>query len=492
MIPETTETCHKTVEDLLHNLTSKFPQLNSLLLQSMKADIGNANSMLPSLVRRLPLDLWQPEPQDLDTISQYLLNFSFESTQSQVARIIFNRLNWNFSSDENTLFLSYEIHLRTAHLICQVASKHVPETVGLTDIIVTSLVKSQNARQQFSHWCWNIASRLRLHCMDLGPRTVQQMIANPTAILTKVPELEGQEALIQGVSESRPLAIYCSLLISLCGHSVPQICEQGMDFMKLLLADSRHAIVIRCLQLVVPLFLGCPESLSTCAKFQVILNGLLNDKTYARHTKDFVVLTNQKPVLQLLADMIQHQVTQYSAFGFQTPTHLIDLWLQCLTHNQNWYTNSNCAHLMDILLKVAYQFPDAWISARNRMQKWVTFESTKAQQSSGFLGFIGGSVSSFSALLQPSAQTLWLSLMILEIEFDLLELQNGIWYELLRQLYLQTKQANINEVLKKVAPLNGLTAFPANSLVVYKLATLITNCAVDSHLFPILCQIFFR
>lgn len=465
-------------------------------MENIKTDlltstVQSKHSLLPYLVRGLPLDQWSPEPSDLDTISQYLLDFPFESTESQIARIIFNHLNWNFNSEGNALFLNFDIHLRTAFLICEVASKHVPETVGLTDIIVTSLVKNQLARQQFSHWCWNMASRLRLHCMDQSRHLIQQMIAQPGDILTRIPELEASPALCQGVGESRPLAIYFSMLISLCGHSVPQICEQGMDYLKLLLNDSRHAIVIRCLQLIAPLFLSCPESLSSCGKFQLILNALMNDKTYARHTKDFVVLTCQKPVLQLLSDMIQAQVIQYSTFGLHTPTHLINLWLQCLTHNQMWYTNPNNVHLVDVLLKVAYQFPDAWFSVRNQLQKFLSVDSTKQIQSSGFMSFIAGGSTPFNAFLQPSHQTPWLSLMCLEIEFDLIELQKGIWYELLRQLYLINKP-NLNEVLKKVTSLHGLVAFQANSLVIFKLVNLITNCPVENYLFPVFCQLFFR
>lgn len=269
--------------------------------------------MLPYLIKALPLENWQPSPADLELLSLWLLNHAFESTESQIARITFSRLNWNFTSDGCALFLPYELHLKTAYLICAVATKHVPETVGLTDILVTSLVKNQTSRQQFSLWCWNMACRLRLHAMDQSRLRVQQMISRPEELLPTVPELEtAEQALCQGVGESRPLAIFLALLITMSGHSVPQICEQGLDFIKLLLNDSRHSMVIRCLELVAPLFLNCPESLSSCDKFQHILTQLCNDKSYSRHTKDFIVLTNPKPVLQLMADMLQAQVGIFS------------------------------------------------------------------------------------------------------------------------------------------------------------------------------------
>lgn len=111
-----------------------------------------------------------------------------------------------------------------------------------------------------------MVSVLRLHSMDQNREIVERTLKNPTEILRHIPELERTQAIYQGVADSRPISLYLSILVSAWGHSVPLICQQGFDQLKLLINDYRHATVIRCLQLITPLFLECPESLSGCNK----------------------------------------------------------------------------------------------------------------------------------------------------------------------------------------------------------------------------------
>lgn len=170
------------------------------------------------------------------------------------------------------LFLPHDIHIRMACLIAEVSSKHVPEVVGSSGISesvrnVSNLVKGQTTRQQFTTWCWNMIALLRLHCMDQSTESIIQTLHNPSDIMKHIPELQQIQAIHQGVSDSRPIALYLSLLCSVWGHSVPQICHKGFMQMQSLLSDYRHSTVIRCIQLVVPLFLECPESLSNCDKY---------------------------------------------------------------------------------------------------------------------------------------------------------------------------------------------------------------------------------
>lgn len=208
---------------------------------------------------------------DFEIAAAWLLNFGYETPESTLARTIFSRLNWNFDATNDDLFLPHDIHIRTACLIAQVSSKHVPETVGTSGISesvrqVSNLVKAQSAKQQFTNWCWNMISVLRLHCLDQNRETVLQTLRNPNESFKLIPELERIQPIFESVSDSRPAALYLSILCTMWGHSVPQICHKGFIQMQLLLSDYRHSIVIRCLHLIAPLFLECPESLSQCEK----------------------------------------------------------------------------------------------------------------------------------------------------------------------------------------------------------------------------------
>ena len=129
---------------------------------------------------------------------------------------------------------------------------------------MSSLGKGPSQKEQFATWCWNMVTILRLHTFDGNKATITNFIQNPSSFLHRIPELEATQTIYQGFSENRPLALYLSLLTSQLGHSLPQICHKGFDIMKQLLADYRHSKVIRCIELIMPLFLETPDSLFTC------------------------------------------------------------------------------------------------------------------------------------------------------------------------------------------------------------------------------------
>lgn len=80
--------------------------------------------------------------------------------------------------------------------------------------------------------------------------------------------------------------------------------------------------------------------------------------------KDLITSDYVGPVVELLGNMIQCQIINYINYGLRSPVLLVNLWLQCLTNNPNWFKDVNAVHLVDLILKVAYQFQDAWYSAK--------------------------------------------------------------------------------------------------------------------------------
>lgn len=303
--------------------------------------------------------------------AKWLVNFGIESRESAMARTIFSRLNWNFNKNTAELFLPYEIHVRMASLIVDVSSKHVPETIGSSGISesvrqMSNLVKGQTPHQQFIMWCWNMISVLRLHAFDQNTDFIRRTIRNPAEALHFVNEMERLPSIAQGVNENRPIAVYISILSTMWGHSVPQICHNGFTQMQNLLNDYRYSTVIRCLQLVTPFFLDCPESLSKCLTFQSILTSILQaDRTYIRMAKDFISCDYPGPVVELFSNMIQAQIIDYYNFGLHTPVMLVNLWLNCLTVSPQWYKDPNSLYIVDVILRIAYQFTDAWITAKH-------------------------------------------------------------------------------------------------------------------------------
>lgn len=241
---------------------------------------------------------------------------------------------------------------------------------------VSSLVKNKAAQEQFLAWCWNMVSLLRLHCMDQSSTVINGMMKNPALILRHVLELERAQQIYQGVTENRPLAVYLAILISTWGHSVPQICHKGFEQIRLLLNDHRYVVVVRCLQLITPLFLECPDSLSRCESFKSILISLIAaDKYYARFTKDQFRPESNTPVTEMVKCMILSQITNYVRYGLASPTLLINIWLQCLTELPNWTKDPAILGLLDAMLGVAYQFPDAWHSTKEFFRPYFSVSS---------------------------------------------------------------------------------------------------------------------
>lgn len=492
------ESCYKIARDLLVNITTKQTDLISCLLLMLKQNFRSVDKYATYLFKSLPLDQWHPPMDAFEIAASWLLNFGFETSESAMARTIFSRLNWNFDRKTGELFLPHEIHIRMACLIVEVSSKHVPETIGLSGISesvrqVSNLVKGQSPQQQFSAWCWNMVAVLRLHCFDQSNEFIRRAIRNPHDALRHVSEIERLLAIAEGVVDNRPLAVYLSILTTLWGHSVPQICHKGFDQMQNLLNDYRHSSVIRCLQLVTPFFLECPDSLSKCQAFQTILMAILSaDRTYIRMAKDFISSDYPGPVVELFANMIQAQIIDYAQYGLPTPAMFINLWLNSFTAIPLWYKDSNAIRIIDLILRIAFQFTDAWLMAKEYFKHLCkSTNESKPTQSMTLLPFLGGSQQT-GFLAMPSPAAPWLALLVLEIEHETYELDTRLWAEIVRQLRSTSSKFSMDGVIKAAAKSVGATACAAHSLVIYKVANLILNCVYDEPVLPVLCQLFFH
>lgn len=402
----------------------------------------------------MPLDEWRPPLEVFEISANWLLHYGFESRESTMARTIFSRLNWNFDKYNGDLFMPFEIHVRMASLIVDVSSKHAPETIGSSGISesvrqMSNLVKGQTPHQQFAMWCWNMVGVLKLHAFDQNAEFVRRAMRNPAEALRIVNELERLPSIAQGVTENRPIAVYISILSTPSGHSVPQICQKGFPQMQQLLNDYRYSTVIRCLQLVTPFFLDCPESLCKCVAFQSILTSILQaDRTYIRMAKDFISCDYPGPVVELFSNMIQAQIIDHFKFDLQTPVMLVSLWLNCLTVNPVWYRDPNSLYIVDIILRIAYQFTDAWITAKNFFKFFCkAHNEPKSNVSSTFIPFLGGSQPSGFFLIH-SANTPWLALLALEIEHEMFEIETKLWPEIIRQLHATSSKFSMDSVVK--------------------------------------------
>lgn len=86
--------------------------------------------------------------------------------------------------------------------------------------------------------------------------------------------------------------------------------------------------------------------------------------------------------------------------------------------------------------------------------------------------------------------TSWLSLILLEVEFETKEMQ--VWPELLRQMSKSESKGSLDSILKKTTQIVGVSNFNAQFLVIFKYANLISTMEPSNSLFPLICQKFFK
>lgn len=373
-----------------------------------------------------------------------------------------------------------------ACLIAEVSTKHVPETIGSVGITESvRQVITKTTKGQFTEWCWNMIALLKLHCMDRGKEIIRRTLTNPGEILKFIPELKRTEAIFQGLSEQRPIALYLSILTTQYGHSVPEICHNGFTQIQFLINDNRFFAVIRCIQLISPMFLECPDSLSKFDKFQLILTQILSaDRGYLKS------VNCPGPILEMFGNMLQSQIIDYVSYGLSTPTPFIYMWLQCLTQNQYWIKDWKNMYVIELIVKIAYQFPDGWKCAKEYFRLLYSLEDFKKEKSSSFMNFLGSSSQS-SVIPQSSAYAVWLSFLTLELEHEIFEIRTRLWPELLRTMNQTSGKVSIENSIKKSASSVGCSAIPAGSLVVYKMSYLILLTSIEHELLPIIAQSFF-
>lgn len=213
--------------------------------------------------------------------------------------------------------------------------------------------------------------------------------------------------------------------------------------------------------------------------------------------KDLIANDYPGPVVELLGQMIQCQCVQHDNYAFATPLPLCMLWLECLTTPATWHRDANTVYLVDVILRVAWQTPEMWAVAKEFFRYKCTKNGGATSASSSFLPAMWGVGSSAGATLAMlptvSPNTMWMSLVTLELEHEMLERQFGVWSELLRQLRAVPTRFSLDSVLRAAASAVQCTHAPtAGTLVLFKYINLLLVSPIDHHMLPIVAQRFFQ
>ncbi|KAF5275551.1 hypothetical protein FQR65_LT04154 [Abscondita terminalis] len=455
----TQENCSKSARILLTHITSKYPYILSEIVLAIKKQFSSIGNLSLYLFEELPLSIWKPTKSDMEVISNWLTHSPISSDESRLARMILSRLNWGLQ--DGVLFLNYKLHFKVALLLAQVVEQE----------------------SGYLQWAWQTAFRLRLHFSD-----------KCFTDLSKIPELDNLNTINKGVREQKPFFCFLALMMTSWGHLVPMICNKGLLLLENLQTYQKHDAVLFALNLIVPLFLNCQESIINCEKYQNILVSLLNvDRTYVNIAKSLVV--SQNTIVERFGNMIESQIKNYKWYNLDSPRCLIRLWMNSLVSIPNWNKDLNVLQTLDVIIKSAFFHIDAIDAAVNILKNQLecaTPQETNTSISSLFK-WASQSTSPQGSLLTSSSlpSCVWLAYILIALEHEEREKQTGLWKEILMQLRGQKGKVNVDAAIKKAAGVIKVPSFTSSSLCIYRWAQQALDTSLSHPLLPLVWQKFF-
>lgn len=137
------------------------------------------------------------------------------------------------------------------------------------------------------------------------------------------------------------------------GHLVPVICSKGFDQILFLQVNQKHEAVLFVLNLMIPLFLNCQETLVNSEKFQNIIVGVLNaEKGYVHLAKSLIGAQNL--VMQQFGHLIENQILNYRSYEVESAKYLVRIWINTLVSVPNWNKDFSVLYLLDVIVKSSF------------------------------------------------------------------------------------------------------------------------------------------
>ncbi|XP_035795714.1 ectopic P granules protein 5 homolog isoform X2 [Anopheles albimanus] len=327
----------------------------------------------------------------------------------------------------------------------------------------------------FDRLCWEIVGKLRVHHLDQPQPHVMRVMHETDVTLRDVPAAELLPEIHAGINERRPIAVYAAMLVTTIGHWIPVFCQSGAQLLSEQLAGVSRKSVLRCLQLIVPLFHECPESLSSCEPFVNLLSKVIGKATKERwwssasEGEDVPEESTELRVYCLASRMVYLQLRDFLAYGLASPAPLVEVWVRCLTALPAWKKCPQVLRLLDIIADLAHHYPDAW----NQMKLLLAPHYSQIQEvkiSRGTKGLLFMRGNDEESLYNIKPNLIALSLMSYDLEFEITE--HDLWYRLLVTL-TSDPSIPINVALRQIYTQDlGQQDSPpiGDQLVLYKIA----------------------
>ncbi|XP_045603349.2 ectopic P granules protein 5 homolog isoform X1 [Procambarus clarkii] len=503
----TREELSRNGRDLLSTIAAKHPSSISFLLTATQEKITSVGGMALYLFRALPLEMWEPDSDDVTCVSHWLLFMPAASVENQLARIILSKLNWGENELKTQLSLPQELHRKVAITVLEAHIKICCDMYSgslLTEGVkqVTSVMYSPSPEQVFFDWSWEMLSCLRLHRLDQPEAQVRATLASPSLLLEGMPDPTSvaitQGSLMnvvkRGIMDKNPLALFSALLLTTWGHSLPEFCEQGIECIHELVAQGRYEAAISALGHIMPLFFSQLEDITSSTRLMLAIQKCLTaDHTYITMAKSLVATTFPGKILNAFAAMIVYHIQNYTRYNLPSGALAVQFWLQLLICVPEWVHDSSVLFLLDTICQHAFIHSTSWQEVLRGFSEVMKSSEYQCSAGGGVIGLLSwltaGTTAPNSLLVRPSApQFPWFTVAVLTLETQQ-EVNSGLWKNLLLELYTN-KQTTLEQALKKVTSALGLGPASSSLLSIYRWGRQVVDLPADHPAFPVTLQMY--
>ena len=248
-----------------------------------------------------------------------------------------------------------------------------------------------------------------------------------------------------------------ALLSSTWGHSVPEICQHGMDKIGVLIKAGRIIPALKVLSLITTLLWHDPSMVSNDETFQSVLKQIIEfDESYYRWAKKLLVGGNR--VIAMLQGVIISHIDNWSSFSVSSAWIPALFWLEVLVASPKWMNNNHILSLLEVICRVLRcRYPD-------HFEKLLTFlkkssheicEEEAAINTTKFslrgLPFISWVLPSNNTYAQPSVSVdlPFLSYTMLRVRI-LWEDATGMWKNFVQTMRLKSPEDSMKETCEEL------------------------------------------
>ena len=493
-VSETTREANcRNCRDLLSSVCSKHPFLLSYMVQVLKLKIFDIGKLSSYLVQELPWNLMQPVSEDLSVLFNWLQS-PISGYENATARIVLSQFNWEFGH------LPIQHHITTAITIIEVHTKFTERSDSqgivnssvntINNLAMATLSPCGSQEQQFTKWCWELLSRLRLHMMDRSLREYDALLSGNPEIFSDLLDFDLSpqiETVVNAAVGKQPMACYGVLILTQVGHSLPEILERGLGFIKVILDYGRLDHVMELILYIIPILLVDVNALESSDLTYIMSRLVHADQTYLSIAKTMITGTFPGPVTKELGNMVHKMVSIIDTIRVFSRKDILDLLLKLFIGVPNWNSNNCVMYLLDIVCAYAFGHNECHLTVLELFEK-MHLENNKKTNSGSLFSFISSFGNHGQTLIASgNSQFSWLSYFIFQAEENYMH-KSGLWRALVSEL---AKGKTLEDSLKDSGKSTEVNPPKSNQLIIYRWAQQAIDTPPEHPLLFVFWQRFF-